>query len=574
MPRLRWILVCVTFLATAIMSQRTPAAPPDFNADIAPILVTRCLECHNQRVASGGLILTTRQHALGGGDSGPAMAPGDAASSHLLERITSGEMPPAKQGRPQTLSADEIQTLHEWIASGADWPANRTLDLYESTSDVRAGRDWWSLQPVTRPEVPAVDAPDRIANPIDAFIFSELNAEKMQPAPLADRRTLIRRAYFDVIGLPPTWEQVEAFVADDSDDAWETLVDELLASPHFGERWARYWLDLVRYADTCGYERDQEKPNSWRYRDWVVAAINNDMPYNRFVAEQLAGDELPDRSVQTVIATGFLRVGTWNDEPNDPQEYKYERLEDLVHCTSSAFLGLTVKCARCHDHKFDPIQQEDYYRMAAMFWSGPIEPGDRALLGGPQLDQLGFPDVFGWTDVTSDPGPLHLLTQGNPKQPAQEVLPGHLSTIPAIARTLQPPPAGAKTSHRRLQLADWITDPRNPLTARVFVNRLWQHHFGQGLVRTPNNFGFRGALPTHPQLLDWLSRGAGRWPVEAKTVTQADSDVQHLASVIAPSALPRVQRTRLREHALVAFQSSAFGCRGPPRRPVARIGTA
>ena len=511
MVHLRSNLVAAVLAATTLQSAL--AAPRDFNADVAPILVKRCLECHNERAASGGLVLTTSQHALAGGDSGPVIAPGDTASSYLLERVRSGEMPPEKQGKSQQLPADEIRSLRAWIAAGANWPASRTLDVYEATSDVRGGRDWWSLQPVVRPQVPVVGAPNHVANPIDSFILAKLGEQELRPAPVADRRSLIRRAYFDVIGLPPTWEQIEAFVADESDDAWEKIVDELLASSHFGERWARYWLDLVRYAETCGYERDQEQPYSWRYRDWVVAAFNNDMPYDRFALEQLAGDELPDRSEQTVIATGFLRLGTWNDEPNDPHEYKYERLEDLVHCTSSAFLGLTVKCARCHDHKFDPILQEDYYRMAAMFWAGPIEPGDRALLGGPSSDKLGFADVLGWTDVTSQPKPLYLLKKGNPKHPAHEVVPGHLSTIPAISRPFDEPPPTAKTSHRRWQLANWITDPRNPLTARVFVNRLWQHHFGQGLVRTPNNFGFRGSHPTHPQLLDWLASElvAGDW---------------------------------------------------------------
>lgn len=328
--------------------------------------------------------------------------------------------------------------------------------------------------------------------------------------------TLLRRTYVDVIGMPPSAEQLGDFLADDAPDAWERVVDELLASPQYGVRWARYWLDLVRYADTCGYERDQDKPNVWRYRDWVVRSLNEDKPYDQFVIEQLAGDEIRDRDEQSVIATGFLRLGTWNDEPNDPHEYKFERLEDMVHATSSAFMGLTVKCARCHDHKFDPILQLDYYRMAAAFWAGPIEPRDRSLLGGPSSDELGFEDVFGWTDLSPDSKPLRLLKKGDPKRPLDEVVPAHLSTIPAIHREFESPPNGSKTTQRRLQLARWITDPENPLTARVFVNRLWQHHFGEGLVRSVNNFGFRGDLPTHPELLDWLAADfvAGGWKVK------------------------------------------------------------
>src|SRR5262249_36231913 len=222
---------------------------------------------------------------------------------------------------------------------------------------------------------------------------------------------------------PPSYEEVEAFARDDAPDAYERLIDRLLASPQYGERWGRHWLDVARYAETCGYERDQVKPNVWKYRDWVIAALNEDRPYDPFVTEQLAGDELPDRSEQTVIATGFLRLGTWNDEPNDPQEYKYDRLEDMVHAASTAFLGLTVKCARCHDHKFDPIRQTDYYRMAGAFWAGFIEAGPRELLGGPDAKTLGH-DVHGWTDRGAEVPPLRLLKKGDPARPGAAVEPG------------------------------------------------------------------------------------------------------------------------------------------------------
>jgi hypothetical protein len=504
----------VAFVAASICA--SASAAPDFEREIAPILVRRCLECHNEREVAGGLTLTSGPELSAGGDSGQVIAPGRIDQSLLVERIASGEMPPEKQGKSQKLPVAEIELLRSWVAAGADWPESRVLDLYEATSDVRAGRDWWSLQPVVPPRVPQPKFRDRVANPIDAFILARLEAEDMEPAPLADRRTLLRRLYFDVIGLPPTVEQMSAFLADQSPEAWERVVDQLLESPHYGQRWARYWLDLVRFAETCGYERDQEKPFAWRYRDWVVQSLNDDKPYDRFVVEQLAGDEIEDRSEQTVIATGFLRLGTWNDEPNDPHEYKYERLEDMVHVTSSALLGLTVKCARCHDHKFDPILQLDYYRMAAAFWAGAIEPRDRALLGGPNQDELGFENVFGWTDVSSNPPPLHLLKKGDPKHPLGEVAPAHLATIPAIHREFELPGEDSKRTQRRLQLARWITDPANPLTARVLVNRLWQHHFGEGLVRSPNNFGFRGDRPTHPELLDWLSADFvdGGWKIK------------------------------------------------------------
>jgi len=371
--------------------------------------------------------------------------------------------------------------------------------------------DLWSLRPVERRSPPRIGsraespgiAGARPENAIDDFILARLAEEHMEPAPAADPRTLIRRACFDVTGLPPTAAEVETFVADTSPTAYARLVDRLLASPRFGERWARFWLDVARFAETDGYERDDVKAGAWRYRDWVIDALNQDMPYDRFVLEQLAGDEMPGHSAETLVATGFLRLGTWNDEPNDPAEYRYERLEDLVHVTSTAFLAVTVKCARCHDHKFDPILQTDYYRFAAHFWSGYVELPN--FHGGPTKEELGM-DLLGWTDRGPSSPPLHLLLKGDPRQEGPVVAPGFLSMIPALDRAVDPPPEGSRTTTRRLQLARWICDPRNPLTARVAVNRLWQHHLGAGLVRTPDNFGSKGDPPTHPELLDWLAR--------------------------------------------------------------------
>ena len=496
-------LACALLAAVSLSAAESRQT---FDRDVAPILVKHCLECHNAQDASGGLVLSQRDAALRGGMNGVVIRPHDPNRSRLLQRIRANEMPPPRQGSQQRLTPTEVTALEEWIRSGAEWPEGRVLDLYEQTNDVRGGRDWWSFQPVVRPQVPDIGrSTDHVANPVDAFILDALQRTHMEPAPRADRRTLIRRLYFDVLGIPPTSEQIEAFVDDPTEDTWERLIEQVLASPQYGERWARHWLDVVRFAETSGYERDQEKPFAWRYRDWVVSALNTNVPYDRFVQEQLAGDEIPDRSEQTVIATGFLRLGTWNDEPNDPEDYKYERLEDLVHATSTAFLGLTVKCARCHDHKFDPVPQRDYYRMAAVFWPGPIEARDRSYLGGPSAEELGFADVLGWTDLSPNPPPLHLLKKGDRHRPGPVVEPGPLSLFPALNREFEAPAAGAATSQRRLQLARWIIDPKNPLTARVMVNRLWLHHFGQGLVRSPDNFGFQGEPPTHPELLDWLA---------------------------------------------------------------------
>ena len=481
-------------LAVFVLAQaQVAAAPPEFDKDVAPLLVKRCAECHSGADPKGDLDLTRRDAVLG--KDGPVV-PGKLEASALWKMVASDKMPPKKP-----LPAAEKALVKEWIVGGAKWGTD-PIDAFATTTEKHAGRDWWSLQPIKRPIVPKLKGS---RNAIDSFVQSKLAAQGMSPAPPADKRTLIRRVYFDLIGLPPTFEQVEAFVKDKDPVAYEKLIDKLLSSPQYGERWGRYWLDVVRYAETCGYERDQPKPNVWKYRDWVVKAFNDDMPYDRFVLEQLAGDELPDRSEASVIATGFIRLGTWNDEPNDPNEYKYDRLEDMVGATSTAFLAMTVKCARCHDHKFDPIRQTDYYKLAGAFWAGFIEPGPRDHLGGPDAKALGMENVFGWTDRGRDMPPIKLLKKGDPTRPLAVVEPGQQSFVSSLDKPLAPLPAEAKTTQRRLQLAKWITDPRNPLTARVWVNRLWQYHFGQGLARTSDNLGFTGDTPRHPELLDWLA---------------------------------------------------------------------
>ena len=484
------------FATWAVSASANTVSVPDFNRDIAPLIAKRCLECHNKRDLKGDINLTTEVGFTKGTENGRL----------ALELVTKGEMPPKVKGQQQKLPDAEIALLKRWVNAGVAWPSGRVLDPYESTTDVRGGRDWWSLQPVVRPAVP------RLAkHPVDAFIAAKLAKESMVSAVRADRRTLVRRAYFDLTGLPPTPEQVEQFIRDPAPDAWPRLIDRLLASPRHGEHWARYWLDLVRFAETDGYERDKLKPNIWRYRDWVINAFNSDMPYTQFVAEQLAGDEVPNRTEQSVVATGMIRAGTWNDEPNDPNDYLYTRLEDMVHTTTSAFLGLTVKCARCHEHKFDPIPQNDYYRIASFFWAGHM---GQANQGGPTTKALGY-EAYGWTDKSSNPPPIRLLLNGERHKPGPEIAPGFLSAVNALDKPLAPPPPGSKTTQRRLQFARWITNEQNPLTARVMVNRLWLQHFGQGLVRSPNNFGFKGELPTHPGLLDWLASEFMRPTVDA-----------------------------------------------------------
>lgn len=498
-------------LTLCLAAGRVAAA--DFEAGAGDVLLRRCLECHGASDPSGGLDLSRAEGLLAGGDSGAVVAPGDPAASPLLARVIAGEMPPAKNGAARKLPAAEIATLKEWIAAGAGWPEGRHLDPFERTTDSRGGRDWWAFEPLRAAPLPTVTG---FSHPIDAFVRDRLAREGIAPAPAADRRTLLRRLAFDLVGLPPTADELDAFVADPAADAYEKQVDRLLASPHFGERQARHWLDVARFAETNGYERDAEKPNAWRYRDWVVKAFNDDMPFDRFVLEQLAGDELPDRSEATAIATGFLRLGTWDDEPNDAEDYQYDRLEDLVNVTSTAFLGLTVKCARCHDHKFDSITQADYYRLAAAFWPGPVHNGRAKALGGPSAEQLGF-DVLGWTDLGPEAPPIHTLKKGDRHRPLAEVKAGAPSFVGALAGDFPPPPADSRTTFRRTHLARWITHPANPLTPRVIVNRLWQHHFGQGLCRNPDNVGFNGPRPEYRDLLDALAADlvASGWKLKA-----------------------------------------------------------
>lgn len=531
------VLLIALALQGFLNAPRCQAQPsPDFEGEVAPLLIRRCLECHNANEPSGGLDLRHLSGLKQGGESGPGLDPANPSQSLLLSRISAGEMPPAKNGKSQALPAGERELLNRWISGGAKWPEGRVLDPYERTTDKRSGRDWWSFQPNQNPEIPNEHAHDAFASPIDAFVHAQLHLNEMEFAPESTRPGMLRRLSYDLIGLPPRAEDIDRFQSDNRPDAYEVVVDRLIQSPEFGKRWARYWLDVARFAETNGYERDAVKPFAWRYRDWVIDALNTNMPYDRFILEQLAGDEVDDRSESTVIATGYLRLGTWDDEPNDPQEYQYDRLEDMVHATATAFLGLTVKCARCHDHKFDPIPQTDYYRMAAAFWAGPIAHRKREWNGGPNAEELGF-TVLGWTDLSAQPPELRLLKKGDVQRPGPVVPAGSLTIDARLSRNFLPAPADSKTSQRRLQLARWITDEKNPLTARVQVNRLWQRLMGEGLVRTPDNFGYQGAKPTHPELLDWLANAfvSDGWDVK-RTIKRIVMSNTYRQSSVHPKA--------------------------------------
>jgi uncharacterized protein DUF1553/uncharacterized protein DUF1549 len=388
-------------------------------------------------------------------------------------------------------------------------PVKDPLDLAQYDQVIDAGdRDHWAYRPVTRPKVPAVKNAGWTANPIDCFILERLEPEGWKPNPPAEPRQLLRRACLDVVGLPPSLAEQAQFLADRSSDAWDRLVDRLLADPGYGERWGRHWLDLVRYAETNGYERDAAKPEVWRYRDWVIDSLNADKPYDRFVLEQIAGDELPDANAETIIATGFNRLGPWDDEPADPEQDRFDQLDDIVRTTSQTFLGLTLGCARCHNHKFDALTMHDYYRMVAVFsplkrpQNGRLELVQPAACR-PQKAKTRVPLGYFLYESSPKPPVTHLLLRGRASSPGPEVEGG----VPAVLISRQPvfEKPDRRTSRRRISFARWLVDERNPLTARVIVNRVWQHHFGQGIVRTPSDFGVMGSPPTHPQLLDWLA---------------------------------------------------------------------
>jgi hypothetical protein len=354
----------------AVETKFSPEAIAFFEKEVLPILKENCLQCHGGGKTRGGLKLLTRAQLLKGGDGGPAISLDKPDESRLLTAIhykdDTFKMPP--KGK---LPAKEIDILVKWVRAGAPWtPGDKVVvdtPKEEGGKVTPESRKYWAYRPLERPEVPAVQNKAWVRNPIDAFLLAKLEDKGLTPAKPADRVALIRRATFDLIGLPPTPEEVEAFVKDKSADAYEKLIDRLLASPHYGEKWGRHWLDLMRYAETNGYERDSAKPFAWRYRDYVINAFNSDKPYDQFIREQLAGDELDKVTAETLIATGYYRLGIWDDEPADRELARYDVLDGIVSTTGQVFLGMTVGCARCHDHKRDPIPQRDYYRLLAFF---------------------------------------------------------------------------------------------------------------------------------------------------------------------------------------------------------------
>ncbi|MBT6154881.1 MAG: DUF1553 domain-containing protein [Planctomycetaceae bacterium] len=770
------VFIALFFSAALLASVSHARAERDaapFGKSVAPILIKNCLGCHNPTDPKGTLDLSQKKAMLKGGDSGPAVVPGKPDESYIIERVADGSMPP--EGKGKRLTKTEIDTLARWIKAGMSWPKGRVLSALELTTDKRAGVDWWSLQSIVQPAIPQVENSEWPETPIDAFVLSKLEERGLQPAQPATKRTLIRRATLDLLGLPPTPTEIDRFLADDRPNAYRRLIDRLLASPRYGERWGRHWLDVVRYTESDGFEHDKFRPHAWRYRDYVIDSFNADKPYNRFVTEQLAGDVLQPVTRGGLIATGFLVAGPWDEvqyvaaSQAERKRAHEEQMAEILATISQSFFAMTVDCARCHDHKFDPFPQADYYSMKAVFdgvdhsqgrtvgnrsiltaaekkqhaaaiapinqrikqlqsqiavienqlpqpatladvkrLSDSLVPGKfgKALntkvntaslasqgvfhtppftvecfaklnskadfnvlvannlkssaahweiysfagegdfsaylpgykpntvrsgvnitdgkfhylamqfdgkqlrlyvdaklvkeatllkqagtedvgqlyLGGYPPHKIGCDGVLDevrisrgirpidgippgpWTadentlglwrfdkinhnqfanfvpsqsgknakqldterqvlneqlQVTqqelkshtiplayigyrNQPPPTHLLLRGDLKTPGPEVVATGFSNI-----TTPNPQFGLSSKSpegsRRLKFAEWATSPEHPLTARVIVNRIWQYHFGKGLVKTPSDFGFNGGLPSHPELLDWLA---------------------------------------------------------------------
>ena len=724
---------CVDISAQEELS---PEAVRLFTEDAFPVLEENCLKCHGGGdEIKGSLTLASRSGLMRGGDRGPAVNLEDPAASVLLEMISwkdeDHQMPPKRE-----LASWDKEALVEWVTMGAPWPGGGAEEEVPSLLHgfERDDPKLWAFQALERPSPPSVDDRAWSENPIDAFVYARLQAAGLEPAPLASKAQLIRRLYYDLTGLPPTAAEVESFVSDSDPAAYERLADRLLASPRYGEQWGRHWLDLVRYADSNGYERDGNKPFIWRYRDYVIDAFNKDKPYDQFVVEQLAGDELSEGGAEGIVATGFYQLGIWDDEPADRETARYDGLDDIVNTTGRVFLGMTMGCARCHDHKLDPIPQADYYRFLSFFqgiritgmdgtlrsimtpeekaayeeglrakdeeesrltdarrdqlmafrsaliasrpeiakernvqlsdltglkyrfyrdtwdalpefdaikfedkgkikhnfistapatreraiglvfegklrvpasgtytcgfeardglrlivdgetvqavdelghreeefeaelregllpfrleyftkdgpprlrlwWSGPDM--ERRMLSVPSRGEDGLDSLedlfreYGEEVLSAEavkafrsirremrqnersrpegkfaasviepgrePDDTHILIRGNAHVKGKVVTPG-FPVIFDVADPEELPVSDAyRSSGRRTQLADWIVDGANPLTARVMANRLWQFHFGRGIVRSPNNFGVVGNRPTHPELLDWLA---------------------------------------------------------------------
>jgi hypothetical protein len=488
-----------------------------FEAKIRPALIDNCYQCHSAQAAlekklKGGFRIDTRAGIRQGGETGPAVVPGDAKSSLLIGAIRHDDLKmPPKRKLPRAVIDDFVK----WIEMGAPDPreGDGSAPLVagvKSKIDIEAGRKFWSFQPLATPQPPQVKNTTWVRTPIDRFVLAEQEKRGIRPSVVAQRYKLVRRAYFDLLGLPPSPDELQAFVADDSPKAYQQLIDRLLDNQHYGERWARHWLDLARFGESNGFEMDEDRGAAYHYRDFVIKALNQDMPYDQFVRWQIAGDLLKPDDSQARTATGFLVAGVENiiQSKKEFERDRYDKLEDIVSTLSTGLLALTVGCARCHDHKYDPIPQRDYYRLVASFGKtisreiqidgqrvyAAVDTGGDRLPGRFALKSdvyfLSRGDVAAKKDVVTQSFPQVLMRGGHHADRWQS---------DSADKALAP----------RAAVAHWIADVENGaghLLARVIVNRLWQHHLGTGLVATPSDFGSRGQPPTHPELLDWLAR--------------------------------------------------------------------
>jgi mono/diheme cytochrome c family protein len=586
--------------ASAAPDKPAPQAAEFFEKNVRPVLAENCYKCHGPKRQEGDVRLDSRAALLKGNDKGAVVVPGEPDKSRLIRAVGYNDdvvMPPTGK-----LKAEAIEALTAWVKMGAPWPdGDNPAPAPLTVAEARAKH--WSFRPVKMPPVPAVKNAAWVQTPVDAFVLANLEKHGVTPAPPADRRTLIRRAYFDLLGLPPAPEEVEAFVKDDSPEAWPKLIDRLLSSPQYGERWGRHWLDVARYADTRGYVFTEERrfPYSYTYRDYVIRAFNDDLPYDRFVLQQLAADRLElgdDR--RPLAALGFLTLGRrfLNNQA--------DIIDDRIDVTMRGLQGMTVSCARCHDHKFDPIPQKDYYSLYGVFASS-VEPKEPPSLGEPERtpEYLAFeaelkkredavkqfkeehkaeleaknrkfrdeltalekkveewrvtgpgspPRAMALEDAPKPVNPV-VFKRGNPNNHGDAVPRQYLEVLAGDQRKPFTDGSG------RLELAQAIASKDNPLTARVMVNRIWGWHFGAGLVRTPSDFGLRGEPPTHPELLDWLAASfmENGWSVKklhrvillSNTYRQSsDADAKRVSADPENRLLARMNRQRLDFEAL------------------------
>jgi hypothetical protein len=606
----RKCLAALSILASAA-SASSAERPPRLEYDVLPVLKTHCVKCHGPAKREARLSLNSPLGLAHGGESGRVVEPGRPDDSLLWQRIAAGEMPP-----DQPLPVRERELLRAWIAGGAPGlPDPQRIDPQQI--------EHWAFRPLVAPDVPMVEDASRIRTDIDRFLQSALERQGLSLSPDADRTTLIRRLSYDLTGLPPTPEQITAFLADPGDDAYERLIEAFLESPRYGEHWGKHWLDIAGYADSNGYfDVDTERPLAYRYRDYVIRSLNRDKPFDQFLREQIAGDELANFSpggaaspvvIELLEATHFLRNGQdgTDDSDGNPDVVLNDRRaarEGVVEIWGAALFGLTLRCAKCHDHKFEPVTQRDYYQLCAVIapafdFDHWVTPRKR-FVNAPLPDELAKfnadvkagdarefqrPGRIAWvSDVVKQPAPVYVPVRGDYAVRGPDVEPAGLAflTDPDNRYTIRPQRAESSFTGRRLAFAEWLTRPHSrpaALVARTHVNRVWQRYFGVGLVATPENLGYSGATPSHPELIEWLTAEFVRsgWNLKSlhrqivrSTAYRQSSELQPFAHRIDPDnqllwrmPLRRLTAEQIRDGLLAASGQLDLQLGGPPTRP-------